>query len=375
MFRSESSIGLLRAIALIAGLAILLWSLGLPSLRFAVAATLSSVSDTITDSAPSADSDHDIEFTHPISGSGVPNGQTIVLNFTDGPFDTTDIGTEDVSLFVDGVDFGQANWSLGNAGNILTITIDTGSIAAGSTTRIYIGTNASNDGGTPDTQIANPASEGSYELNITAGTDTGTTHIVVLNTVQVTAAVDTVFTFAVSGVEAGVTVNGDTTTGSSSTTTIPFGTLSGGSATTTAQQLTVNTNASNGYVVTIQTDGPLESTTGGIIDGFDDGSDSDTPTSWSPPQGDVNLATTWGHWGFTSDDATTTRAALDEFGSGEYAAASTTPRVVMSHDGPANGAGTGIGTTYVGFKVEITDLQEAGDDYSTTLTYIATPTF
>jgi hypothetical protein len=375
MFRTDTSVGLLKAIALIAGLAILLWSLGLPSLKFANAASLQSVTDTITDSAPSASSDHEISFTHPAAGAGVGNGNDIDIVFPAG-FDLTGIGTEDVSLFVDGADFGQGNWSLGLLSQTLTITIDTGSIAAGSSTVIYIGNAASNDGDSPDTQIQNPGSEGSLELNITADGDIGSTRIVILDSVTVQASVDTVFTFAVSGVGAGVTVNGDTTTGTTSTTSITFGQLSQtGGATTTAQQLTVNTNASNGYVVTVQTDGGLQSTTGGVIDGFSNGSDTDTPATWTGPTGDVALANTWGHWGFTSDDATTTRAGGDEFDASEYAAASTTPRVVMSHDGPANGTGTGVGTTLVGYKVEITNLQEAGDDYSTTLTYIATPTF
>jgi len=48
---------------------------------------------------------------------------------------------------------------------------------------------------------------------------------------------------------------------------------------------------------------------------------------------------------------------------------------VMSHDGPAAGAGVGIGTTTVGYKIEISALQEQGESYATTLTYIATPTF
>ncbi len=34
-----------------------------------------------------------------------------------------------------------------------------------------------------------------------------------------------------------------------------------------------------------------------------------------------------------------------------------------------------IGAAQVGYQIQITALQEAGDDYSTTLTYIATPTF
>lgn len=373
MFRTDTSVGMLKAIALIAGLAILLWSLGLPSLRFATAANLSSVSDTISDSAPSAVANHDIEFINPLSGSGVPNGDDIVITFNGG-FDLSYIGEEDIDLLINGVNKPAAEWSTATSANSITITITTGSIAASSTTQVLVGLNATNEG-SPNSQIENPASEGSYEIDIVAGTDTATTHIVVLDSVLVTAAVDTVFTFSVSGVGAGVAINGtDTTSGTSSTTSIPFGTLEGGAAaTTTAQQLTVNTNASQGYVVTIQTDGPLESTTGGVIDGFNNGSETNTPGAWAVPSGDVELPTTWGHWGITSDDATTTR--VSQFGEATYIAASTSPRIIMSHDGPVNGAGTGVGTSYVGFKVEITNLQEAGDDYSTTLTYIATPTF
>jgi hypothetical protein len=374
MFRTDKTVGLLKSIAMIAGLAILLWSLGLPSLRFAVAANLSSVSNTLTDSAPNAVSNHTIAFTHPEDSTGVANGEDIVITFPIG-FDLALIGQEDIDLLVDGDNVTEANWSVATTATTITLTIDTGNIAAGSSTQILIGLHATNEG-TPNTQIGNPGSEGSFRIDITAGADdTGSTHVVILSSVEVSANVETVFTFEVAGVGSGVTVNGVTTTGTTSSTSIPFGTLTDGNATTSAQQLSVSTNARNGYVVTVQIDQPLQSSTGGIIDGFIDGSNIDSPSAWVPPSGDVELPTTWGHWGFTSDDATTTRATLDEFGSGEFAAASTSPRVVMSHNGPVNGVGMGIGTTTVGYRVQITGLQEAGDDYSTTLTYIATPTF
>jgi hypothetical protein len=364
---------MLKATALIAGLAILLWSLGLPSLRFADAANLVSVSDTLTDSAPSASSNHDIQFTMSSTGSVAPSGGTIDVTFP-GTFNFGSVAAGDIDILVETVN-DDANWTVSfPGGNVIRFTAGAGGgLSADEDVQILIGTNAA--GGT--NQIANPAAEGSYVIDIAAGTDSGSTHVVILADVEVTASVDTVFTFAVAGVGAGTTVNGDTTTGTTTSTTIPFGRLTNGSATTTAQQLTVTTNASNGYVVTVQLDGALRSSTGADIDGFANGSDTDTPADWAsnPLTADVNLENTWGHWGFTSDDATTTRDIGDEFDSGEYAAASTTPRVVMSHDGPANGALTGIGTSLVGYKVEISALQEAGDDYSTTLTYIATPTF
>jgi hypothetical protein len=63
------------------------------------------------------------------------------------------------------------------------------------------------------------------------------------------------------------------------------------------------------------------------------------------------------------------------FDAGEYIAASTSPRSIFSHTGPANGTTNDIGSTTVAYKVEITPLQEAAQDYNAVLTYIATPTF
>jgi hypothetical protein len=379
MFRTEKTVGMLKAIALIAGLAILLWSLGLPSLRFAEAVNITTVSDILSDSAPSAGSNHEITFTSP---TGIANGATTTINF-ESDFDLSGIDFSDID-FSSTSDYTVAGDCSGSeqvaatvSGQNLNLVFcigDGGSLPAYGTTTILIGTNAT--GGTANAQIVNPTSEGSYELDITAGaSDTGATRVAIINSVQVTATVDTVFQFAVSGLPGGTSVNGDTTTGTTSTTSIPFGTLTNGNATTSAQRLSVTTNAKNGYVVTIQIDQPLQSSTGADIDGFVEGSYTDTPVAWASPVPVLNSENTYGHWGFTTDDATTTRSAPDEFGPGEYAAASTSPRVVMSNDGPANGTGVGVGTTTVGYKVEISALQEAGDDYQATLTYVATPTF
>jgi hypothetical protein len=369
MFRTETTVEMLKPIALIVGLAIVLWSLGLPSLRFVDAANLTDVKDTLTDSAPSAASNHTIEFVSP---TGVPNSQDIVIDLTS--FDLSYIGEEDIDLLINGVNRTNADWSVATTANDITISIDTGSIAAGATTTVLIGLHATNEG-SPNTQIDNPAAEASYPIGITAGTaDSGETRVVILTAVTVTASVDTIFTFEVSGVNAGGTVNGETITGNTGSTSIPFGVLDDSGPTTSAQLLSVGTNAANGYVVTVQTDTPFWSTTGAIIDGFNNGSDADTPTSWAAPSGLVASPNTWGHWGVTSDDTDIDDYGT-QFGNGLFIAASTTPRQIMQHDGPVNNAGVGIGTTTVAYKVQISALQEAADDYSTTLTYIATPTF
>lgn len=371
MYKTEKTVTLLKTIAIIAGLAILLWSLGLPALRFADAANITSVSDVLSDSAPSASANHTISFVTP---SGVANGDDIVVTFPGG-FTLTGIAEEDIDLNVNGSNVTNANWSVVNGGSVITLTMDTGSIAAGATTTLRIGTHATAEG-SPNSQIVNPAAEGSYEIGFTVGaSDSGWTRVVILTGVEVSAAVDTIFTFTVAGVAANTVFSGTaTTTGASGSTTIPFGTLQAGVPTTTAQSLTVSTNAANGYNVTVQLDQALQSSTGAVIDGFEDGSDTNSPAVWDEPAGTIGQPQTYGHWGFTSTDTDTIRDGADEFAAGEYAAASTTPRTVMSHTGPANGAGA-TGAATVGYKVEISGLQEAGDDYSATLTYVATPTF
>lgn len=380
MLKTEKTVILLKTIATIAGLAILLWSLGLPSLRFADAANITDVSDTLSNSAPSASSNHTISFVTP---TGVLNGATTTIampaGFNVGTIVFTDVDMATTSNFtIAATCSGSEKIAFTRSGQNLRFQFcpgDGGSLAAGATSTIKIGTNAV-FGSTGVNRIVNQAAEGSYEIGFTVGaSDSGWTRVVILDNVQVTAAVDTIFTFAVAGVGGGQSVNGLTTTGTTSSTSIPFGTLQSGVATTTAQRLTVNTNAANGYVVTVQLDQALQSSTGADIDGFVNSSYTNTPVAWSAPTGTVGSENTYGHWGITSDDATTTRSVGDEFNASEFASASTSPRVVMSHTGPTNGSITGEGTTKVGYKVQISGLQEAGDDYTATLTYVATPTF
>jgi hypothetical protein len=64
-----------------------------------------------------------------------------------------------------------------------------------------------------------------------------------------------------------------------------------------------------------------------------------------------------------------------EFGSDEWVGNLEAPRQVFSHDDVADGSTPDIGVTDVGYQIEISSFQEAGSDYSNTLTYVATPTF
>jgi hypothetical protein len=117
----------------------------------------------------------------------------------------------------------------------------------------------------------------------------------------------------------------------------------------------------------------LQSSTGADIDDFSNATNVTTPAAWSSPTNLISDENTWGHWGLTSTDFVTTRSA--QFSTNTWVAASTSPVIIMGHTGPSDGTTAGVGAATIGYQAQITALQEAGDDYNTSLTYIATPTF
>ncbi|MEK7462636.1 MAG: hypothetical protein AAB618_03605 [Patescibacteria group bacterium] len=386
MYRASNAFSILQATAAIAGIAILLWSIGFPAFHFAEAAGVTTYSDTLSDSAPSVDANHTIVFTTP---TGVANGSTIVITFA-AAFTPTSVDFTDIDVATTSGEFtlatdctGSERASAAFSGDVLTITMcsgDGGLIAANGTTTIEIGTHATSQT-TGDQQINNPPATGSYEIPLTAGaSDTGQTEIAIVDTVLVSASVDTVFTFTVAGLPGGTTVNtADTTGGTTTATTIPFGELNAGVASTAAQDLTVVTNAKNGFVVTVVTDQQLLSGNGADIDGFSNGAFTSSPTAWANPSATPGSEETYGHWGLTSDDSTLTQALTNPYnvgaGGNRFVSASTSPVEVFRHNGPTDGTGNGEGIATVGYKVETSALQEAATDYQATLTYVATPVF
>jgi hypothetical protein len=380
MNRTLHSFSVLQATAAIVGLAIVLWSLGLPSLRFAEAANVTSFSDTLSDSAPSVVSNHTIEFVTP---TGLAAGQDINITFPAGFSGIGSLTFEDLDLEVNGVDEDLAgsaattDWGVSAAGQLITIESGTDTIGAGATVTIEIGTHAT-EGATGDSQISNPSSATSYEIELDlGGSDTGSTRVAIVDTVTVTASVDTIFTFEVTGVSQGTLVNtADTTGGDTTATAIPFGELEADTASTAAQSLEVITNAANGFVVTVQADQQLLSANGADIDGFRNGSYDATPVAWESPSQTPGNENEYGHWGLSSNDTTLTAGLSDLYSGGDnFVSASTTPVEVFRHDGPTDGSVAGEGTAQVIYKQEISALQEAANDYTATLTYVATPVF
>ncbi len=386
MIHTARTVRTLQVIAITVGISLFLWSTGLPSVfLFAEAASITSASDTLSSSAPGALSNHTIAFTTPL---GMLASSTITITFP-VEFTVPVIGPDDIDLTASGTEMTVATTSLGvdtwgaySSGQTITLTSPPGVVQASSTPLVIeIGTNAT-FGSTGDSQITNPsgptATTTSYEIVIDGSMpDSGAVRVAIVDEVIVSADVNTSLTFSVAGVNSSSTVNGSATTTAATTTptTLPFGTLGVGVSKTLAHDLTVSTNASNGYTVTVEQTGDLQSTTGSTIDGFIDGAYTTTPAAWVKPGAVIANTDSYGHWGITSTDSTTTRAALDEFSTDTWVSGSTTPIVVMGHDDVADGITAGVGTARIGYQIQISALQEAGDDYTTTLRYIVTPTF
>ena len=376
MFVNPTSVGISqRVVATLVACAVVLASIGFYTT--AQAANLVNISDTLSDSDISVNSNHTIAFSIPTGSAGITAGQTITVTFPAG-FSLTGVVFTDVDLRTAGADRtivagapGAAQWGYTISGQVITLTAGTGiTVSALEAVEIQIGTNAT-FGTTGANQIDNPTA-GSYELRVTAGTaDSGRTRVAIIDNVVVTAIVNTSFTFTITGVATSTSVNGVTTTGSTTPTLINYGVLAAGVPEVLGQRLNVTTNADSGFVVTVEQDGNLQSSNGADIDGFVNGNYINTPTTWSAPSNNIALENTWGHWGLTSDDDLN----ASEFGSALYVAASTTPRQIFQHSGPADGTTNNVGSTSVAYRIEISPLQEAADDYNTTLTYIATPTF
>lgn len=365
-----------RVVAMLVATAVLAMSVGFYS--NAQAANLAVISNTLSDSDISALSNHTIQFTIPTSSPGVIAGGTIVVTFPAG-FNMGSVAFGDVDLLIDGSQQTVAAtaapgvWGAAVSGQNLTFTSNNSVITAGQVVRILVGTNAV--GGT--NRVTNPGSANSYEFLVTAGAaDSGRTRVAILDNVDVTAIVNTSFTFTVAGVATSTAINGTSTTGQTTATAIPFGVLTAGEIKTLGQRLNVTTNARNGFVVTVEQDQNLLSSTGADIDGFTNGNFQNTPIAWAPPTNNIALENTWGHWGLTTTDSNLdAQLGGGSFAGNLYVAASSTPRNIFAHTGPSDGVTDDIGSTSVAYSIQISPLQEAGDDYNTTLTYIATPTF
>lgn len=372
-------------IALLLILTITFWATGAPSLLSnAKAANLTNVSDTLSDSDLGVTAEHTVRFTiqNALNDTGGSDQIYIDLdpdgdNFNIGALSSADFTGETGISVVSSCTASASEFTLtATTSDSITLTICSGDTVATSTAVSFV---VDND------KITNPGTASSYIVRVqtlnqgSTVLDQADTRVVILDDVDVTAKVSTIFTFTVTGLATSTNVNGETTTGSTTPTVMAFNTLDTTASSSLGQRLTVNTNARNGFSVTVQEAQNLTSSTGADIDLFIDGATTSVPVAWQAPASTMNFENTYGHWGVTSsDNVTSSTTAPGEFGTGAtplYAGNFNTAREVFYHNGPVNGTVVGEGYADVAYKVQIGNLQEAGTDYNTTIWYVATPTF
>ncbi len=360
----------------------------------AYAANLTLVKDTLSNSAPSENSNHEFEFT---TATLTPTGGSFKLVFpldlvSEFDLTTTALGVEDFdvmfvaaeqTLVVAEPAAGEVQVDLTDVSTGI-IVFDLGStVALPATTKVTvrIGLNALS-GGTGDTQIVNPSVTGPYSISVTThGDDVGTmkadgitlglideqNDVVHINdTVSVTATVQSSLTFIINGQASGTAcANSGSADVTTTSTTIPFGNLATATPKIACQELIVSTNATNGYVVTLQQNDDLTSAGADTIKKFV-GTDG-TPVTWASPAGTGTVPNRLnGHFGYTTDDTGYSQYQPTKFAG---IAADDTPYSIVTEAGPVSNE-----TNIISYEIEVDGLQEAGT-YTNTLMYICTATF
>lgn len=358
------------------------------------AANLTSVKDTLSSSAPEAVANHGIEFTTP---TGVADDGSFKLVFAT-EFDFTpsgDFDADDFDVTIDAAEQTLVDAAPG-AGEIQvdlssiasnTVIFDMASdvsLPAGAVVTVEIGTNAT-AGATGDSQITNPDTDGAYDVSITthsdddgtldedsnAGSiDEGTATVYINELVTVTATVQSSLTFTIEGASTGGanctyqtgTYTPDITT---TPTTIAFGLLTADTPKKACQKLSVATNATNGYVTTVEQNNDLTSGGGDTIKDWV--GTYAAPSAW--PADPFAANPDHGYFGFHPSD--TDYSDFDSDLWAGFTSSTPTKYNVATASGPVSGTD---GENWVNYQIEVDDLQEAGV-YTNTLMYITTATF
>lgn len=213
--------------------------------------------------------------------------------------------------------------------------------------------------------------------------------ISVVESVRVTATVDPQITFRIGGVNSGTSACGVSTGVTTTSATVPFGSVSISSFTNAAQYVNVSTNATNGYAVTaIENDqlGKAGNACVGAGPTFanpcipDSAGDNAAMTSSVSDKWD---STTTKGFAYSLQDpnSSTTEAFAYNLGTGNCSGASFCARKFADAENSGTAQTIFSGTTvadnqnvYVCYRIVIGASQQAGD-YTNNITYRATATF
>ena len=187
---------------------------------------------------------------------------------------------------------------------------------------------------------------------------TSSINIATIQAVKVSARVAPSLKFTINPVAGSASVGSITTSGATTATEVPFGTVTPGTGYSLAQYLRVETNSDSGYAVTAQQDGSLRKSNGTTIADLA-GSATESSTSNGFGYGlkkKVNDPTVPFEY---NDSGATFKAKRFE----------TSPEQIMSETDSTTGS-----EVYVVYRLQVSASQPAGD-YQTAVTYIATATY
>jgi len=373
---------------------------------------------------------HKIQFTVPTT---IPNTGDIILTFPSlatgdanneaspsaSTFQLNNMDANDVTLIKvldDDTDItanttiSASNPSGAGDGPDISITIDTGSIAAGSLVEIFIGctTAAAGDCSVQTPTLINPTK------TATAGTadvwkigiqtrdasdvnlDNATVAVGTIDSVTVRATVDPTLSFTITGIANGAAVNTGNVTGclqtettnagiTSTSTEVNLGLLANTPSGTdvkvgniAAQRINISTNAAGGYALTATSSGQLiNPATGFFLES------STTPNEFPSSGADwfglhvCGLDVTTATWNSTASTACNSYVDGSTDPICLYGWPSTGTPLALASDstGPiANSLVTGNGVVSVAYAASV-DAGIPPGQYRTVVTYVATPTF
>lgn len=324
------------------------------------AASLTAGSVTLSDSRVNATT-----VTYTINFSSVTTSaiQCIRVKFSDA----ATAGSKPTGMTITGTALGgssnyiptPASWTAtpNNTTGVVDITFATGETPASGTARTVILTGITN-GSVAGTAYFLQFSTYADDDCTTGPVDNATIAYIYTDGQTVTASIDPTLTFSVAGVASGQSVNGSTTNVTTTSTTVPFGTITAATNKIAAQDLTIATNASGGYTVTIRYTGTFTNGTGGNI--TDHTGTNASPTAFS--------AAGTSSFGYTTADASLGTGTAGRFGGGNWAGFTTSPLEVVYSAAAASE------TVRVGFQAGVSGTTPAGA-YTTTVIYTATPIY
>ncbi len=323
-------------------------------LPFAVgAATITSGNLTLGDPRPGNTT------TYTFSGSGFTTGTSIrciQLRFANNADGTggapTGLTTTGATLSSNTIATGT--WTVGNAAGVVRATNTTGATPAASGTIVWGGiVNGSSAAATYyglfDTYTNTDCSTGPVDSTVVA--------FVYKDGALVSLTVEPTLSFTIAAVNSGQSVNSATTTLTTTPTAINFSNdVTAAAKGVSAHNLTVATNAANGFTVNLRQTGGLTNGTYTIPSLA--GATNAAPIAFSAAGIEA--------WGYTTEDSSLAGTTANRFTSpaNRWAGMSTTNELVM------DSGSSGTQTTRVGHQIGISNTTPAGS-YNTTLVYTA----